>query len=107
MLQASYTSESWAAQIQNPQDREEQLRQRCAVDGIDLLFFYYSFGEYDVVVIVEAPNNVSVATLAMVVASGGAVKSLKTTILMTSQEGVEAMTRAHNTHYEPPGSKEA
>jgi uncharacterized protein with GYD domain len=72
-----------------------------------VLYFYYAFGEYDVVVIVEAPDNVTVATLAMVVMSGGALKSLKTTVLMTSQDGYMAMQRASGTNYSPPGSSAA
>ena len=65
-----------------------------------MLCFYYAFGEYDVVVIVEAPDNVKAAALAMVVASGGA---LKTTVLMTSQDGYTAMQQASGTSYSPPG----
>jgi uncharacterized protein with GYD domain len=104
MLQASYTSESWATQISHPQNREDELRLRCAVHGVQVLYFYYAFGEYDVVVIVEAPDNVTAAALAMVVASGGALKALKTTVLMTSQEGYTAMQQASGASYSPPGS---
>jgi uncharacterized protein with GYD domain len=103
MLQAAYTPESWAAQISHPQNRADELQQRCAVHGVRVLSFYYAFGEYDVVVIVEAPDNVTAAALAMVVASGGAVKALKTTVLMTSQEGYTAMQQASGTSYSPPG----
>jgi uncharacterized protein with GYD domain len=103
MLQASYTPASWAAQISHPQNREDELRLRCAVNGIQVLYFYYAFGEYDVVVIVEAPDNVTAAALAMVVASGGALKALKTTVLMTSQEGLAAMQQASGASYSPPG----
>jgi uncharacterized protein with GYD domain len=103
MLQASYTPESWAAQIRHPQNREDELKQRCAVHGVQVRYFYYTFGEYDVVVIVEAPDNVTAAALAMVVASGGVLKALKTTVLMTSQEGFAAMQQANGASYSPPG----
>jgi uncharacterized protein with GYD domain len=103
MLQASYTPESWATQISHPHNREDELQLRCAVNGIKVLHFYYAFGEYDVVVIVEAPDNVTAAALAMVVASGGALKALKTTVLMTSQEGLAAMQLASGANYNPPG----
>jgi uncharacterized protein with GYD domain len=101
MLQASYTPESWAAQISHPQNREDEMQQRCAVHGVKVLCFYYAFGEYDVVVIVEAPDNVTAAALAMVVASGGA---LKTTVLMTSQDRYMAMQQASGATYSPPGA---
>jgi uncharacterized protein with GYD domain len=103
MLQAAYTSDSWAIQAQNPQDSEALLRTRCGVLGITVLSFYYAFGEYDVVVIVEAPNNVSAATLAITVAAGGAVKALKTTVLLSGAEGLEALQEVGKMAYQPPG----
>jgi uncharacterized protein with GYD domain len=65
---------------------------------------YYAFGEYDVVLIGEIPDHVSAAALAMAVAAGGAAKALKTTPLLTIEEGIEAMRKASGTGYRPPGS---
>ena len=104
MYQASYTSDAWKAQIQNPQNRAEQIRQMVEANGGKLLGFYYAFGEYDAVVIMEAPNNVAIAALAMAVAGGGALKEGKTTVLMTPEEGLEAIRKAGGTGYRPPGS---
>jgi uncharacterized protein with GYD domain len=104
MYQGSYTSENWATQIQNPQNRMEQIKSLVEANGGKLLGFYYAFGEYDVVVIMEAPDNVSVSALALAVASSGAVKTGKTTVLMSPEEGLEAMRRAGGTGYRPPGS---
>lgn len=49
MYQGAYTSESWAAQIADPQDRVEAVGARVAesVDG-KLIGGWYAFGEYDV-----------------------------------------------------------
>jgi uncharacterized protein with GYD domain len=66
--------------------------------------YRYAFGEYDVVVLMEAPDHVSAAALALAVASGGALKAQQTTVLMTPEEGVEAMRRASGTGYRPPGN---
>jgi len=104
MLQAAYTSESWAAQLQNPQNRAEYARTLVEANGGKLLGFYYAFGEYDVVAIYEAPDNVSTAALALAVAAGGAMKAQKTTVLMSAEEGLEAMKRASGTGYRPPSS---
>lgn len=103
MYQASYTSEAWAAQLKNPQNRLEQMRPVVEAAGGKLLAFYYAFGEYDVVAIMEAPDNVSVSALAVAVAAGGAMKTGKTTVLLTPEEGLEAMRRASGTGYHPPG----
>ena len=47
------------------------------------------------------PDNVSAAGIAMAFASGGACKSVKTTPLLTVEEGVEAMKKAGKTGYRP------
>ena len=103
MYQASYTSESWAEQLKNPQNRLEQMRPVVEAAGGKLLAFYYAFGEYDVVAIMEAPDNVSISALVLAIAAGGALKSGQTTVLMTPEEGLEAMRRASGTGYRPPG----
>jgi uncharacterized protein with GYD domain len=103
MFQAAYTSEAWAAQISNPQNRIEQVRPVIERLGGKILSAYYAFGEYDVVVVFEAPDNVSVAALALAVAAGGAMKAQKTTVLMSIEDGLAAMRRASGTGYRPPG----
>jgi uncharacterized protein with GYD domain len=103
MYQASYTSEAWAEQLKNPQNRLEQMRPVVEAAGGKLLAFYYAFGEYDVVAIMEAPDNVSASALALAVAAGGAAKTGKTTVLMSPEEGLEAMRKASGTGYRPPG----
>ena len=104
MYQASYTSDTWKTQIQNPQNRAEQIQSVVEANGGKLLGFYYAFGEYDAVIIIEAPDNVSFSALALAVAAGGALKDGKTTVLMSPEEGLEAMRRAGGTGYRPPGS---
>ncbi len=104
MTQASFTSEAWASQIQTPQNRPEQMRTLIEANGGRLISYYYAFGEYDVVLISELPDNVNAAALSLAAAGGGALKALKTTVLMSTEEGLEAMRRAGDTGYRPPGS---
>jgi uncharacterized protein with GYD domain len=104
MYQASYTSDNWTTQIQNPQNRLEQMRPVIEASGGKLLCFYYAFGEYDVVGIVDMPDNVSASAIALSAISGGAVKAFKTTPLMSVEEGIEAMKKAGGAGYRPPGS---
>ena len=51
--------------------------------------YYFAFGEHDVVVISEVPDNVTAAALAIGIGSTGTV-SLKTTVLLTPEELDEA-----------------
>ena len=102
MIQAAYTPEAWGGLIKNPQDRAEAIRPGIEALGGKLVSFYMSFGEYDVVGIAEMPDNVSAAGFSIAVSAGGAVKAIKTTPLMTVQEGVEAMGKARQAGYRPP-----
>ena len=103
MVQAAYTSEAWAAQIQNPQDRVEAIRPTIEKLGGKLESGYLTFGEYDIVGIAQFPDNQSAATFSMAASAGGSVKALRTTPLMTIEEGMEAMRKAASVGYRPPG----
>lgn len=95
MYQAAYTPESWAAQLKNPQNRVEAVgRQACEAVGGKLLGGWLCFGEYDLVIIADVPNNESMSAIALAIGAGGAIKSSKTTVLMTGAQGVEAMKKA-------------
>jgi uncharacterized protein with GYD domain len=103
LYQVAYTSEAWAAQVKNPQSRAEAVRPAIERLGGRIESFYYAFGEYDVIAIVEMPDNVSAAAFSLAASAGGAVKALKTTPLMTTEEGIEALKKAAGTGYRPPG----
>jgi len=95
MYQAAYTPESWAAQLKNPQNRVEVVgRAACEAVGGKLIGGWYCFGEYDLMIIADAPNNQAMSAIALAIAAGGAIKAGKTTVLMSGAEGVEAMKQA-------------
>jgi|SRR5271166_1193625 len=95
MYQAAYTPESWAAQLKNPQNRVEAVgKAACEAVGGKLVGGWYSFGEYDLVIIADVPNNEAMSAIALAIGAGGAVKSAKTTVLMSGDEGVAAMKKA-------------
>ena len=95
MYQAAYTPESWAAQLKNPQTRADAGgRAACEAVGGKLVGSWYSFGEYDLVLVVDLPDAESMAAIALAIAAGGAVKSAQTTVLMSGQQAVAAMGRS-------------
>jgi uncharacterized protein with GYD domain len=104
MVQLSYTPEACGSMIRAPQNRFEAVRPAIEALGGKIEGAWMAFGEYDVVVIVQMPDNVSAAAFGMAVGAGGAVKSYKTTPLLTAEEGVAAMKKASSTGYRPPGS---
>ena len=103
MLQGSYTSEAWASQVKNPQNRVEVVRPIFEKLGGRIESAFFAFGKYDVVLIVEFPDNVSAAAISVALAAGGAFKESETTILMTIEDGVEMLRKAGGTGYRPPG----
>ena len=104
LLQLAYTPEAWAAQLKNPQNRLEIVRPVIDRLGGRFETVYFAFGEYDIVAITEMPNNVGAAALSLAFTAGGAVKAIKTTPLMTIDEGIEAMRQGAEagTAYRPP-----
>ncbi len=99
LMQVAYSAEGWAALVKNPQDRTQVVRQPIENMGGNVQNFWFSFGDYDVVGVVEFPDNVSAAAIAMAFAAGGACKTVRTTPLLTSAEAVEAMRRASKAGY--------
>jgi len=94
MYQAAYTPESIAAQIREPKDRVEVVKPAFDAIGAKILAAGYPFGEYDVLVVFEAPDDTAAAGLALAVAAGGATRSAKTTRLLSGQEWIESLRKA-------------
>jgi uncharacterized protein with GYD domain len=94
LVQASYTSETVAAMVKQPMDRSKILRAIVEKLGGSVGAFWFSFGEFDVVGIVELPDNVAAVSLTMVVSAGGAFRSGKTTPLISVEDGMNAMSKA-------------
>ena len=105
LYQGAYTSGAWSTLIEKPQNRIEAVRPAIEKLGGKMRGAYFSFGKYDVVLIVEMPDNVSVAALAMAIAAGGAVKNSQTTVLMSPDDGLAAMKKASASGYRPPKAK--
>ena len=104
LLQGAYTSEAWAALLNNPVNRVEAVRPVIENLGGRVEGAWFSFGKYDVTLIMQMPDNVSAAAFALAVAAGGAFKAHTTTPLMTMEDGVEAMRKAAGSGYRPPTS---
>ena len=102
LFQATYTPEAWATMIKSPQNRLEVVRPVFESPGGRIESAYLAFGDYDVVLIAEFPDNVSAAALSLAINAGGALKAVRTTPLMTIEEGVEAMRKAGGVSYQPP-----
>src|SRR6266498_789579 len=94
MTQFSYTSEAWAALAKNPVDRREGIQKLFEAVGGRLVELYYSLGEYDGVVISEAPDDAAVVAALVAVVGAGHIKAIKTTKLLSAEEMVGALQKA-------------
>ena len=100
----SYTPETWARLIGNPEDRQKAAREYIESVGGKLHGFWYAFGEHDGYNLWEAPDNVSMAAVALAIAGGGALSSSETTVLLTVDETLEALRKAGQVGYRAPGA---
>ena len=82
LFQVSYTPEAWAALLANPQDRTKPIDGVLHKLGGKLERAWLAFGDYDVVGVMDMPDDVSAAAFSIAVAAGGACRSVKTTPLV-------------------------
>jgi uncharacterized protein with GYD domain len=101
LIQVGYNTSGLAGLVKEPQDRIEKVTPAIEALGGRVECAYYAFGESDIVLICEMPDNSSAAAFALAVGAGGTVSSYRTTVLLTSEEAVQAMTKASESSYKP------
>jgi uncharacterized protein with GYD domain len=101
----SYTPATWAKLIKNPEDRRDAAKQYIESVGGKLHGFWYAFGDHDGYNLWEAPDNVSMAAVALAIGGGGALSSIQTTVLLSVDDAVAAMKKASTIKYRQPGDK--
>jgi uncharacterized protein with GYD domain len=105
LCQISYTTEGWAALLKKPANRIEAVRPAIEKLGGKIEGAWFAFGESDLIVILDMPDNTSAASFAIACAGGGAVKSYKTTPLLSIEDGIEALRRGAKSGYKPATSR--
>jgi len=102
MIQFSYKSETVGNLIKNPEDRSVAVKQLIEKLGGKMLAFYYSYGDYDGLIIAEMPDNVSGLATTMAAFAAGGTAGIKTTILISVEDAVAAMKKASGLKLEQP-----
>lgn len=103
LMRFSYTPEAWARLIKRPEDRREVARAVIEKLGGKLHGFWYSFGEYDGFVLIEAPDKAAAAAFSVGIFSSGSLRSAETTVLLTVDETIDMLRKAQKLPYRPPG----
>lgn len=102
MIQANYVGEGVKGLLkEGGSSRRDAVDKLLSSVGGKVESFYYAFGDTDAYVIVDVPDNVTAAAVALTVAASGAVTA-KTTVLMTPGEIDEATKKSPA--YRAPGS---
>jgi uncharacterized protein with GYD domain len=102
LLQVAYSPEAWASLIAQPHDRLDVVRPVVEKLGGKITQGWFAFGDYDLIAIVEMPSNVEAAAFSLAASAGGAVRAIKTTPLMSTAQGIEAMKKAAKSGYKAP-----
>ncbi len=101
LIEASYTTEGVRGLIKDGGSKRKSAAEAALKSvGGKLEAFYFAFGEKDAIVVVDAPDNASVAAASLAITSSGAVRT-RTTVLLTPEE-IDAATKKA-VSYTPPG----
>jgi uncharacterized protein with GYD domain len=103
----SYTPETWARLIADPEDRRTAAQAYIESVGGTLHGFWYAFGSHDGYNLWEAPDNVSMAAVALAIGGGGALSSFETTVLMSVEETMDALRKAQEVQYRAPAAADS
>ena len=104
MFEFSYTPETWAALVKSPENREEIVRGILEDAGAKLHSLWYAFGASDGFALLEAPDNITAAGIALAIGSSGAFARAETHVLLSQGETLEALEKAGEIAYAAPGA---
>jgi uncharacterized protein with GYD domain len=101
LIAASYTHQGLQGVMREGGTGRRAAIQR-ALEGVggNLDAFYFAFGDDDVYLICDAPDNASIASVALAAGAGGGATTK--TIVLLSPEEVDEATRK-SVDYRPPG----
>jgi uncharacterized protein with GYD domain len=102
MTQFAYTTEAWNALVKKPEDRSKVFGELVEKMGGSFVSLYYCMGEYDGLVIYEAPDEPTAMAMVLSAISPGHLRATKTTVLMSVEDSVEAMRKADPKRYRGP-----
>jgi uncharacterized protein with GYD domain len=94
--QGRYSQNAMRGMVNTPEDRTEPVSKLVEAAGGKLLAYYVTFGEYDWLIVVEAPDARTVAAAVITAAAGGGVTDIKTTLAMNGAEAMQAFQSAGN-----------
>jgi uncharacterized protein with GYD domain len=104
LIEVGYTPQSWSTQIEKQGNAIERITPSLDACGAKLECLYYAFGDVDVVGVIDFPSPEDAAAWALAIGSSGALRMLRTTPLLSIDQGIESLRRAEAIRkvYSPP-----
>jgi uncharacterized protein with GYD domain len=104
LIEVGYAPQAWNNQIDTQPNVVDRITPAVKAANGTIECLYYAFGDRDVVGIIDFATPEDAAAFALVVTSGGALRSFTTTPLLTVAQGMESMKRAAQirSKYTPP-----
>jgi uncharacterized protein with GYD domain len=94
ITRGNYTREAIAGMTAKPEDRTEAVGKLISTVGGKLHGLYMTFGEYDFLLIGEAPSEKDILAALIVAAGSGGVTNVNTTLAVTSADAKAAFAKA-------------
>ena len=104
LIEVGYTPESWSTQIETQANVVDRIMPAVKACKGKIESIYYAFGDVDLVGIMDFATPEDAAAFALTVTASGALRSFKTTPLLTVEQGITSMQRASEVRakYTPP-----
>ena len=102
LVQVTYSDDALANLVKNPEDRGAVLTELVERLGGKVEAFYHCLGEFDLMIVVDFPDNETLAALQAAVRATGVEKNQNITALLTREEAVNALKRAGSAGYQRP-----
>lgn len=104
LIEVGYTPQSWSAQIDKPGNAVDRITPALEACGGKLQSLYYAFGDVDILGVIDFPTPEDAAAFALALGASGALRSFRTTPLLSIDQGIDSLRRAGEVRkaYAPP-----
>ena len=104
LIEVGYTPPAWTSQLDDQHNVVSRITPAVKASKGKIESVYYAFGDADLIAIIDWPTPEDAAAFGLAVTGSGALRSYKTTALLTVEQGIEAMRRAAEVRgaYTPP-----
>jgi uncharacterized protein with GYD domain len=92
--QGRYTRDAIQGMTANPEDRSKAVGKLMKAAGGKLLSYYVTFGEYDFLLVAEAPDERAMAAAVLAAAGGGGVSDVRTTVALAAADAMQVFEQA-------------